>query len=384
MSDKLAKAIFLDDLKTVEELIDAGSIDINANLSIDRPTPPLIYAVEIARKAIVEALLRAGANIDSVNDGRRFTACHAAVMNSLDGLLPVLLAHRPNLALKDADGFTPLHLAIVHRRDRIAVMLIEAGAPVDLNRFVVKFIATYKNATQAVIKRGIDLRNVQYESGRTPLHAAASKSRDRDLLQMLATVCDLDALARPGGTCTHLAGVYRNAFALRCFITAGANVNAPYEHSRQTPLHMTVDRECMILLLAAGGDVHAKDAAGNTPCHEAARIGAMGIVHALVAAGADLDTRNREDISVHELLLSKPDWALELKQDAVDSARREIAKTRLDFVRHRALQVCFGLQSRGLDALQMCEVLLHSCGPLAPLILFHHWWKIATTVKHFH
>jgi ankyrin repeat protein len=184
MSDEFAEAIFLDDLKTIEELIDAGSIDINANLSIHRQTPPLVYAVEIARKAVVEALLRAGANIDSVNDGRRFTACHAAVMNSLDGLLPVLLAYRPNLALKDADGFTPLHLAIVHRRDRIAVMLIEAGAPVDLTlSLVVKFIATNKNATQAVIKRGLDLRNVQYESGRTPLHAAASKSRDRDLLQ---------------------------------------------------------------------------------------------------------------------------------------------------------------------------------------------------------
>jgi ankyrin repeat protein len=159
MSDEFAEAIFLDDLKTIEELIDAGSIDINANLSIHRQTPPLVYAVEIARKAVVEALLRAGANIDSVNDGRRFTACHAAVMNSLDGLLPVLLAYRPNLALKDADGFTPLHLAIVHRRDRIAVMLIEAGAPVDLTlSLVVKFIATNKNATQAVIKRGLDLR----------------------------------------------------------------------------------------------------------------------------------------------------------------------------------------------------------------------------------
>ena len=66
-----------------------------------------------------------------------------------------------------------------------------------------------------------------------------------------------------------------------------------------------------------------------------------------------------------------------------DIERREIAKTRLDFVRERALQVCIGLHSRGLDALQMCEILMYACGTLASVIPFHHWWTIATTVKHF-
>jgi hypothetical protein len=32
---------------------------------------------------------------------------------------------------------------------------------------------------------------------------------------------------------------------------------------------------------------------------------------------------------------------------------------------------------------KQCAVLVHACGPVAPLILFHQWWKIATVVKHF-
>jgi hypothetical protein len=68
----------------------------------------------------------------------------------------------------------------------------------------------------------------------------------------------------------------------------------------------------------------------------------------------------------------------------VEVARRDIAKTRIDFVRDRALQVCIGLQSLRLDALQLCEILQFACGAIAPLIPFHIWWKIATTVKHFH
>jgi hypothetical protein len=47
----------------------------------------------------------------------------------------------------------------------------------------------------------------------------------------------------------------------------------------------------------------------------------------------------------------------------VDAARREIAKTRLDFVRYRGLEVCIGLQPLQLDALQLCEILQHWCGP---------------------
>jgi hypothetical protein len=55
----------------------------------------------------------------------------------------------------------------------------------------------------------------------------------------------------------------------------------------------------------------------------------------------------------------------------------------IDFVSDRARQVCIGLQSLRIDALQMCEVLQFACGAIAPLIPFHIWWKIATTVKHF-
>jgi hypothetical protein len=67
----------------------------------------------------------------------------------------------------------------------------------------------------------------------------------------------------------------------------------------------------------------------------------------------------------------------------VEAARREIAKARLDFVRHRALELCIGLQSLRIDAFQMCEILRFACGAVAQLIPFHIWWKIATTVKHF-
>jgi hypothetical protein len=102
------------------------------------------------------------------------------------------------------------------------------------------------------------------------------------------------------------------------------------------------------------------------------------ILNCFVAADADLDAMDNHGITVRQLLAR---WAIV----DVESARRRIAKIRLDLVRNRAMQVCIGLQSLGLDALQMCEILQHACcrGRLAQLIPFHIWWKIATTVKHF-
>jgi hypothetical protein len=69
--------------------------------------------------------------------------------------------------------------------------------------------------------------------------------------------------------------------------------------------------------------------------------------------------------------------------DEIDAARRRIAKARLDLVRERAFQICLGLQPLDINALQLCEILMHSFGALGSLIAFHQWWAIATKVKHF-
>jgi hypothetical protein len=69
--------------------------------------------------------------------------------------------------------------------------------------------------------------------------------------------------------------------------------------------------------------------------------------------------------------------------DEINAARQRITKTRLDLVREHAFQICVGLQSFRLSALQLCEILMHSFGAIGSLILFHQWWAIAVKVKHF-
>ena len=109
---------------------------------------------------------------------------------------------------------------------------------------------------------------------------------------------------------------------------------------------------------------------------------AATIVPWLVVIGADLDGVIDIGETPRQILADRG-VQVDLSDAALERARGDIAKVRLDFVRHRAMQVCIGLQSLRLDGLQLCEILQFACGPLARLIRFHQWWKIATTVKHF-
>lgn len=106
----------------------------------------------------------------------------------------------------------------------------------------------------------------------------------------------------------------------------------------------------------------------------------MSYVHTVLAGGADLDAADERGKTPRQFLAERQ---VTVDPQQVESARRDIARTRLDFVRDRAMQVCIGLQPLQLDALQLCEILRFACGPLARLITFHQWWKIVTTVKHF-
>jgi hypothetical protein len=62
----------------------------------------------------------------------------------------------------------------------------------------------------------------------------------------------------------------------------------------------------------------------------------------LLAAGADLDVADNAGATARQVL-ARFGWTID--PDQVEAARRDIAKTRIDLVRCRALQVCIGLQS---------------------------------------
>jgi hypothetical protein len=199
---------------------------------------------------------------------------------------------------------------------------------------------------------------------------------------------DIDAQADDGSTCAHVCAANQHVNLLRALVDLGANLNLVDAYGR-TALHtalISLNHQCALLLLAAGIDVHVKDAQGRTVCHYAASGVAnslipLEILHAVLAARADFDAPDNDGSTPRQICLDHNRSMPTVHE--IECAKRRIVRKQLEIVRRRAVQVCLGLQPLGLDALCMCEILAHACGPVAPFVPFHCWWQIATTVKHF-
>ncbi|ROW15476.1 hypothetical protein VPNG_02257 [Cytospora leucostoma] len=113
----------------------SSSLDCDAPDSEGRT--PLMHAVVAGHPAVVQALLAAGARCDPVDRARR-SVLHLAVLYGREEVLRLLLvAVRGGgcgslLDAYDADGDTPLHLAVAEGFEAGVVMLLRSGTDLEV------------------------------------------------------------------------------------------------------------------------------------------------------------------------------------------------------------------------------------------------------------
>jgi ankyrin repeat protein len=377
----LFTAITNNDITIASSLIASGSI-------VCLPSRLLSLAAMHGRVEIMAMLLDAGADIDAVDEWQK-TACHVAIKYGRLAALELLVGRGANLGVLDDKKASLFAYATSQPNDRFSIVLLDAGAPLGrLSPDQLMRAATKSAALVArLVARDVDLSVVRDSTGRTPCHVAASSRSEHAEALMRALVddarVDIDARDAFGSTPCHSVAYRANKDALGLLIELGADVDRPNRRGL-TVLQSLCARDdekyvpCVILLLAAGADHRLVTEPGETA--DVVRIVLDGILCALLAAGADFDKRDSRERKLRQNVASVCRWP---SVDDIDNARRRIARRRLDFVRRRAVEVCLGLRPLNLDALQMCEILLHSCGPVAPVVAFHQWWKIATAFKHF-
>ena len=156
-------------------------------------------------------------------------------------------------------GMTPLCVAAMSGDKEIAELLIAKGADVD----------------------------TKHELYGTPLHNAANK----EIAELLiANSADVNAKDGTGRTPLHWAAFGGHKEVAELLIAEGADVNAKADGGG-TPLH-GADEEVVELLIAAGADMNAKNKYGTTPLHNAAIAGQKEVAEPLIAKGADVNAKN--------------------------------------------------------------------------------------------
>ncbi|CAO2653999.1 Nn.00g107320.m01.CDS01 [Neocucurbitaria sp. VM-36] len=145
---------------------------------------PLYYACEGGQEEIVDALLRAGADINYVNDSDKPAALHAAASNSHSDIVMTLLNNGANVDATSPDRGTALYAAAANADNEILKLLLDRGAKVNIiggaSRRALN-IAAFNGNLEAVcilIERGADIDpNEDYWYG-SALGAAARRGHD--------------------------------------------------------------------------------------------------------------------------------------------------------------------------------------------------------------
>lgn len=397
----------------VDELINKRGADMNAIGGAGET--PLIVAAEHNATNVVPILIAAGAWLDVARSTDGSTALHLAAIRANGKIADALIRAGASVNVVDVRGWTPCHFAILQNDHALVRTLIDAGANANAMCatgesliYVAALMTKDDSIIRMLVAAGADV-NAANSRGQTPCHAAARNAIAlRALIDSGAAFDQADA---DGLTPLAKAVSVGSVDCAGVLVAAGTNNVTHISKTLNTLLHAyvlgakTVDVSFVGRLVAWGVDVNARNANGLTASSIVAKTGNRQCLITLLAIGADPRAVTVETISDRatlELLVAagvadtgNPDSyarslyvaaeTLPSDSDAKDtkSARAKLALARWQLVRARGAEVCIGLQSLRLDALQLCEIMLCGCAPAAEHVPFHLLWNVAVKVKHF-
>jgi len=270
---------------------DIDQRDADGNTALHRA----IQAVGIDEMEVLAALIAGGANVNATNAAGQ-TPLHVAVskiyswaMDDSSSPVQALIRAKANVNAQDNDGRTPLHV------------LVAADTSFQ------------EEATRALLAAGAD-PNLRDKQGRSPILAAMTgkwpwRGASECVPMLAAAGADLTVTDKQGRSVLHYLAAMSSRtqnpiFSARNFIAVLTN----------TPL-----------------DFNAKDNAGDTPLHVAARQGAVSVFEWLSGQGARLDITNAAGATPRFLALQNTNrfvrFRLPASEDIHEAARRGDAET---------------------------------------------------------
>ncbi|KAJ8668004.1 hypothetical protein QAD02_009667 [Eretmocerus hayati] len=261
----------------IQLLLEAGA---SPNIPDSKGFTPLHVASNFGKAVRVEQLIRAGANVDAINNAGE-TSLHTAISSSaseddLFEVISILLKAGASLTRLNRQGYDTLQIAV------------------GLGKV---------KTVEYLIKTGVNVNGVG-SLGTTSLHTALESNihNDDDRTKIIDLLLDAGILVNAvNGTMAasplHTAVSLERVIAVKKLIEAGADVQASPQIDKKSCLHTVAwsskkNGNCLKiihLLLKAGASLDALDKRNQTPLHHAAASGNAQIVKEYIKAGADVN-----------------------------------------------------------------------------------------------
>lgn len=291
---------------------------------------PLHVAIRNRKEACIKAILdhklhsqRSNDNMlvvpnFNIQDSEDQTALGLALVGGLHQVARELLAGGASVNVRNKDGLTLLHQAILHQETQGTLFLLENGADFTIKTADGKTplqLAVEQNVAkvvEALCRRGVDM-DVKDEDGNPALWLALESGREEIASILIKNGCDSDCWSPgPEGcqqTLLHRA-IDENNECISCFlIRSGCDINSsrrPGSDGRggdeafdlQTPLHLacTWGMENVVeALLEHKANINAQDMEGKSPLHVAIINQHPGIISLVLSCkSVDLSLRDKK------------------------------------------------------------------------------------------
>jgi ankyrin repeat protein len=222
---------------------------------------PLSFAAFKGHVLACKALIRGGADVN-YRDSRSRSALSYAAEGASGAVARFLLRHGSLIDSQDSEKRTPLCWAAANGSIEVASLLLEHRANIN-----------------------------QLSSGNmTPLLLAAKAGHEPTISLLIARGAHVSALSYSGETSLCHAVQWKLVDSVRLLLHAGADVNQGTNPAHPlTQATITGSKEIFHLLLAAGSDVNQRDSVGLPPLAYASQNGWTDIVRLLLENGAKAD-----------------------------------------------------------------------------------------------